>query len=450
MEGGRRRVVWVLLVAYVVGTAAHVGYVVAHEPFAFDAWNVAVDTDARPITIERFFAYWRHEYAHANPRLGQPLAYLAYKVDGFAEVATPLAFLGATLAIVVLGLGRWPRRLRDLALWAVVIGCSWFALPELGRTMFSRGYATNYIYAAAIQLWFLAVLRLELARSAPSIERCISIAMFGALAGMCNEHTGPALIALIGVGAWCLRRAGRPPRVLIVAAAGVAVGFAAILFAPGQGERYDGLARRMGLAERVLDRGLAGALDLAGDYLAYASPVLGLLVLVALCALASGDGDGDGAQPTRRAAYGRALRALALALLAGGIVVATLCASPKLGSRFFIASIALLLAGLVALLDAWAPSPRRLAPLLVLAVASSLYAASQTVPLYRELSAQSDARLAALASAPPGAAFVAEPWVQVAPSWWCLGDDFRDRKKRALVASYFGLTRVTLAARPRR
>ncbi|MGN6111104.1 MAG: DUF6056 family protein [Kofleriaceae bacterium] len=446
MEGARRRVAWVLLVAYVVATAAHVGYVVAHEPFAFDAWNVAVDTDAQPITVERFFAYWRHEYAHANPRLGQPLAYLAYKVDGFAEVATPLAFLGATLAIVVLGLGRWPRRLRDVARWGVVLGCSWFALPELGRTMFSRGYAANYVYAAAIQLWFLAVLRLELARGAPSVERCLSIAMFGALAGMCNEHTGPALIALTGVGAWCLRRVGRPARIVVVAAAGVAVGFAAILFAPGQDERYDGLARRMGLAERVLDRGLAGALDLAGDYLAYAAPVLGLLVLVALSALASA----DGAEPTRRAAYGRALRASALALLAGGIVVATLCASPKLGSRFFIAPIALLLAGLVALLDAWAPSLRRLAPLLVLAAASSLYAAIQTVPLYRELSAQSDARLAALASTPRGAAFVVEPWVQVAPSWWCLGDDFRDRKKRTLVASYLGLTRVTFAARPPR
>jgi hypothetical protein len=220
----------------------HIAYVVAHEPFAFDAWNVAVDTHAKPITIARFFEYWRYEYAHSNPRLGQPLTYLAYKVAGFAEVVTPVAYLALTLAITVLGLGRVPRRGRELAIWAVVIGFGWFALPQSGRNLFCRAYAANYIYGAAIQLWFLAALRLAMAK--PVAGQAITFALAGALAGICNEHTGPALIVFLLAYAWWLRRGGKQARVPVAAALGVLVGFCALLFAPGQHERYGGLAQR--------------------------------------------------------------------------------------------------------------------------------------------------------------------------------------------------------------
>ena len=82
-----------LFVAYVAATAVHIGLVMAHEPFAFDAWNIAVDTRAQPFSLERFLSYGAFEYAHSNPRIGQWLAYLAYKLELFAPIATPIAFL---------------------------------------------------------------------------------------------------------------------------------------------------------------------------------------------------------------------------------------------------------------------------------------------------------------------------------------------------------------------
>src|SRR5262245_53327638 len=128
----------VLFVAYVTVTAVHVGWVLAHEPFAFDAWNVAVDTHAKPATVGRFFEYWWFEYTQSNPRFGQPLTYLCYKLDWFAPIASPIAFLGLALAVFALGAGRLPswKRGRDLALYAIVIGFTWFALPQIGKTMF--------------------------------------------------------------------------------------------------------------------------------------------------------------------------------------------------------------------------------------------------------------------------------------------------------------------------
>jgi len=423
------------MAAYVVATIVHIVFVVAHEPFSFDAWNVAVDTDAKPITIGRFFDYWQYEYAHSNPRLGQPLTYLAYKVSGFAEVMTPVAFIALTLAIVTLGLGRFPRRNRDLALWAIVLGCCWFVLPQIGRNMFCRSYATNYIYTAAIQLWFLVPLRVP-RTDAPTKQDLVSYGMAGALTGICNEHTGPTLIAFLLGYAWWLRRSNQSPWQPLAGAIGVAIGFCALLFAPGQDERYGGLAQKRGPVELILDRGVSGAFDIVRDYAIYAAPVLGLIVITYVLAARTQPRMNDG--PRRIPAL------IAIALAAGVLIALTLCASPKLGSRFFIVPLALLFAGFIGLVDEVITSPRMLAPVIALAVAASAYAAAKTVPLFHTVGAQGEARMAALEATKPGTSFVATPWAQVDESWWFIGDDFRDAKKRELVARYFALTKVTM------
>ncbi|HVK84586.1 MAG TPA: DUF6056 family protein [Kofleriaceae bacterium] len=436
----RRWIPWGLFVAYAMATALHLGFVMAHEPFSFDAWNVAVDTKAEPITVSRFFEYWQGQYAHSNPRLGQPLTYLAYKVDGFAEIATPLAYLALTLAVTVLALGRWPRRGRELALWAIAIGFGWFAFPELGRNMFCRSYGANYIYGAAIQLWFLAWLRVGVVEPGRATTvQCVEYGLFGAIAGMCNEHTGPAIVVFLAGYAWWLAREGERPRFALAGAIGVLLGFAALFFAPGQAERYNGLAQRASVVERVLGRGVRGNLEILADYLAYAAPLLAVIVVVLLVTVAT-------SEPDRRSAQVRALRVSAFALAGGLVVVATLGASPKLGSRFFIAPIAVLVAGLLALLDATVTKPRRLAPFVALAVAASAYAAHRTIPLFAQVAAQSEARMAALATSTPGTTFVVDSLAQGSESWWFIGDDLRSADKRALVARYFGLERVVLRA----
>jgi hypothetical protein len=437
----------VLFVAYLVATALHIGFVMAHEPFSFDAWNVAVDTGAKPITVGRFFDYWQYEYAHSNPRIGQPLTYLAYKLEWFAEIATPLAYLALSLAITVLGLGRWPKRGRELAMWVIAIGFGWFVLPQIGRTMFCRAYGANYVYGATIQLWFLVRLRLAATRLADvTTLQCIEYGTFGVVAGMCNEHTGPALIAFLAGYAWWLRRTGEPPRLAIAGAVGALIGFGALWFAPGQAERYEGLAQRASLLGRVFQRGVTGNLDIFRDYVVYAAPLLVLLVLVLLRERPTSGAPLDPPpgipRDQARTTRDRAMRLIGLALVAGGVIAATMCASPKLGSRFHIVSLALLLAGFIALLDAVVEAPRRLAPFVVLAVIASTYAGFRTIPLFDKVAEQSAARLAALEASKPGSVFVADLWDQVDESWWFIGDDFRKVQTRELVARYFGLARV--------
>jgi hypothetical protein len=454
--GGRGRALRALFVVYLAATAVHIGAVVAHEPFAYDAWNVAMDTRAEPFSLARMVGYGAYEYTHANPRIGQWPTYLAYKLTWFAPIATPLAFLALSLAVTVLGLGRWPawRRGSGLALWAIALGSLWFAIPRIGMIMFCRAYCANYLYGAVIQLWFVIALRLapggdrggdrRVGWSAAAGCAALGIAALGIAAGMANEHTGPTLLVFaVGYAALRQRALGRPPRLLWAGALGAVAGFAAVFFAPGQGERYDSLAGKVGLLGRLLQRGITSNLDIYRDFVLGAAPVLGLIVIALVVeAWRGGSADGSSGGPADAAAAARrraALRFLGLVAIAGSLVTATVFVSPKLGPRFYLHSCALLLAALIGLLDATARSSRRLVPFAVLAVFASGYAAVRTVPLFLRLAEQSAERIALLTGAPPGAMVTVESFDQVDDSWWFLGDDLRRPDQRKKVAEYLGL-----------
>ncbi|MEO8549465.1 MAG: DUF6056 family protein [Kofleriaceae bacterium] len=431
------RILRVLFVAYVVAIAVHIGWVVHHEPFGFDAWNVAQDTHAQPITAGRFFDYWWLEYTHSNPRFGQIFAYLGYKLEWFSVYATPLAYLAISLAITMIGVARWPfRRGRDLAMWAFVLGAIWFALPQVGKTLFCRAYCANYIYSLAIQLWFLVPLRL--ARGSTTMK-CIAYALLGLIAGMCNEHTGPTLcVFMLGYAWW----EERPPvaRLARWGALGAILGFCAIFFAPGQGQRYDALATKVSLFGRLMQRGVTGNVEILRDLLLGVAPVLGLIAITALLAIMM-------REPENREREGRrtAVRMIVAAMFAAVAMAVTIFVSPKLGPRFYYGSSCILLAGLVALADT-VLSNRALVPFVLLSGVAELYAAAHTVPLYGRVMQASEVRMAELAALKPGDVYFAASFEQIDETWWFLGDDFRDPKKRELVSDYFALQGVVFHA----
>jgi hypothetical protein len=452
----------VLFVAYVAATAVHIGLVMAHEPFAFDAWNIAVDTRAQPFSFGRFLDYGIFEYQHSNPRIGQWLTYLAYKLEDFAPIATPLAYLGLAFAVTTLGLGRWPggRRSaadgggrtvgRDLALAVLAIGFAWFAIPRIGMIMFCRAYGANYLYGAAIQLWFLVPLRL-CGHARPGARACVAYFVLGVVAGMCNEHTGPTLVVfMLGHAIWRQRAEGRRPRLAWAGALGSVAGFAAIFFAPGQASRYEGLATKVSLLGRLLQRGVTSNLDIFRDWMIACAPVLGLIVIAVV--LARRDEPATAHAPATPAAPGwpgrleAPLQLVGTALVAGTLITATVFVSPKLGPRFYLHGSALVLAGFLAVADQALSTTRRLAPFVVLAIAASVYAGVRSLPLYFRLHDASVARLAALEATPRGGVFTAESFEQIDDSWWFLGDDFRDVRKRDLVAAYFDLRGVIFRA----
>ena len=438
------RVLRVLFVAYVAMTALHIGWVVHHEPFAFDAWNVAIDTHAKPFTVGNFFDYWKLEYTHSNPRFGQPFdvpRLQARVVRGDRDAAR---------------VSRAVARDHDPRARAAAVR-AWVATSRCGRS--SLGVAVVRAAAGRQDAVLSRVLReLHLRRSRSSCGsscRCasrqaprrprsaIAYAMLGVVAGMCNEHTGPTLCAFMLGYAWWqaqrpARRASRGPARL-----GAIIGFAAIFFAPGQDQRYDDLAQKMSLFGRLLsarrhgerrDRARPDARRRAG-------------------ARADRDRRGDGDRDARaresrtrssprrgphdRGRDGRGARdgrddlRVAEARAAVLLRLVRACCSRAC----------------VALADEpcsrIASSPRSSRS----RWSSSIYAAAHTIPLYGRLAARATCGSPSSPRATPGTVLIADSFEQVDESWWFLGDDFRDAKKRDMVATYFGLSGVVFHAR---
>jgi hypothetical protein len=422
------RLLRALFVAYVVASVAHVAWVVAHEPFTYDAWNVALDTHGEPASVGGLERYLHYQYGNDNPRIGQAFTYLAYKLVLFAPIVTPLAFFALALAIVVLGLGRRPTW-RDAPLGAVALGSLWFALPDLGQILFTHSYCAHYVYSAAIQLWFVIAIRAYGERDEGWLAALFGL--FGVVTGLCNEHVGPAL-CLFGLWAALKWRRGRAS---MAAAIGSIAGFAWIFFAPGERVRYHGVATKIGFVTRLLQRAITGNLDIFRDYVIACAPILALTIVVVVLARR------EDLDERRRAA----LRLVGWTLAIGSFITATVFVSPKLGPRFYLTSCALLLAAFVAMLDAFAPG-RRAYAFVALAVCASGYAVARTVPLYARAVVTSEQRLAILEHAPLGSMPTIESFDQPARDWWFLGDDFTQPDHRDRVSAYLGLRDIIVRA----
>jgi hypothetical protein len=305
--------------------------------------------------------------------------------------------------------------------------------------MFCRAYATNYVWAAALQLGLLAALRLHRLEASAGPVKLFGIAVFGVVAGMCNEHTGPTLLlAILAYLAWNWRAHRVHVPLGWAAALGVIVGYALLFFAPGQNQRYDGIGEKYTVIEQVIVRGISGNLDIFQGLFYAAAPLL--VVLVAIIAVGSLARDDAG--PEVRQARRAALRTLLIVLAGSLLITATVMASPKLGPRFYMHAMLAVLAGVMAVARAYLSSPRSFAPFVILAVIASGYAGARTARSFPKYHRDADRRLAELAATPQHGVYTADALDQVAETWWFLGDDFRDQKKRELVAKYFGLDRV--------
>ncbi|MBC7976604.1 MAG: hypothetical protein H7138_16645, partial [Myxococcales bacterium] len=275
--------------------------------------------------------------------------------------------------------------------------------------------------------------------------RLVGITVLGVAAGMCNEHTGPTLLLFIvayNAWTWWTRRVHVPFRYL--AALGALAGYALVFFAPGQSQRYEGLGEKYSLVQQVMVRGFSGNLDILQGLLYAAAPLLILLIcIVAIGSLAEIVEHHDALPPAEvRRGQREAIVVVGLALMAGILITATVFASPKLGPRFYMHAMVVLLAGVMAIVRAYLHSPRSFAPFVVVAVIASTYAGARTIRSYYRHHHDSNVRLAELAQTPKGGVYTADAWAQVNETWWFLGDDFRDQKKRELAAKYFGLSRV--------
>ena len=328
--------------------------------------------------------------------------------------------------------GRWPRSTRDdLARLAVLQAVIWLVIPIAGVIYFYRPFAANYLMASCIQLGLVACYRLELARadSGPRYWLAPIALAWGVIAGMANEHTGPtAIVAVLALTTWAWRR-HRLRAWMIAGLAGLATGFAMLLFAPGQAVRYAGVASAPNPVHTLMQHGVTGNLKYVGDYVVEIAP--GALLVLAAVAVAI----------KRRvelaATFDRALAVRAgLVLVAAIGIVGTAFASPIVEDRVFFAPCLLTAVALAMVAEIAWDEPVANRRLVIAAAAVIALDATGFVIVYRDVAARTDVRVEALASAPAGAAVDVPLVGELGHDHWTYGEDFAYWYMREFVAHH--------------
>ncbi|MEO7732865.1 MAG: DUF6056 family protein [Kofleriaceae bacterium] len=397
------------------------------EPVMGDGWGHAAWYRDHPFTLRALYENGKAIYLFENPRLGQLATLLMYAPGPYHMIVTPILELGVLALLTVLALGRWPsvRRTDDAFAALLVSALFMVCVPQIGAMLFYRPFTGNYTFGLALNLLWLVPYRLELAAPRPGRSwRVPAIFVVGVAAGLCNEHTGLAFLALGLAASLVALGRGALRGWMIVGLVALAAGYIALLTAPGQHLRYGGLALQAGIIDRIVKRGVLGNLRVIGHPAAVLLPMLPLVIAGIIERRR-----GSALPITER----WVLRALALA---GLMCTLTLLASPKIGPRLFAASVALVIAGGVGWLAVQLQRPRLRAACAIVAAGGLLYVEVRLVAAYSVAGPPGAIRLARIQQAAPGTT-VTVPLYPVAVSRYFLGDDFV--AKREAVAQLYHL-----------
>jgi uncharacterized protein DUF6056 len=380
-----------------------------------DGWTHVYWYRDHSLSLGSAWTFMHDAWLNENPRLGQFVTLALYSSTAVHAIVTPLVELASFAMATALALGRWPspRRAGDALAFATVTALVALCTPQLGSLLFYRPFVGNYTFGLALDLaWILPF------AIAPDLRTRYAPLMFvlGFAAGMCNEHTGAALLALGALLAW--RRGVRAW--MIAALVGLAAGYAMLLLAPGQDVRYDALATKAGLVERIADRGAAGNAHAIGFLF---SNLLRAVPWIAL-----------GALKWRDAIPKRIWLAAAVSLA----ITFTLLASPVIGPRLYFASVVAASIAIAAWCVPRAPW-QLLAPLAALALG---YTGWQLASHIRAFGPPGDERYARISHA-NGWITVDVPDLPATPSRYFIGDDFAKRREALTVDYHVAAIRVS-------
>jgi hypothetical protein len=417
------------------------------SPTLLDDWFQLGWCKGRVLGLDLIAQVVRYSYLHSNPRIGDLFLLL---VDGSRVihlVLTPLVEMVLLWAVFVVTFGRRPGLgYRDLERALFLQAMIWLAAPIPALVYFFRPYTTNYLFAFAAMLGFFAPYRLALAGPPGSHRRWAAAPMFvlGWLAGMGNEHTGPAAVLAVGV---CLIHAGRRRRLrawMVAGALGLVLGVAMLLFAPGQAERYAGEANQIGLLGRIASRGVAGNYEVIAGFVGEAGWAIAFVVAAVLVFVRHHQRAGvrPPAMPRDR------LLASVGFIAAAGAILVTLFASPATTDRVLFAP-AVLLVGALAVVADHLFAVRQVRALITVACAIVFaYHAVRFVQVYASGGAENRHRIAILRAARPGT--VARiPAYRPRRGRSYPADDFRIAAIREYVAhEVFDLAGIELDDRP--
>lgn len=402
----------------------------ACEPVEGDGWGHYFAA-REPLSWDHFVAVAKGFYLHGNPRWGQLVLVWMFHAPVLGAIVSALVIVGVLVLSMALVRGRWPVPGDPADGWLLiqVLATAIVTTPQVGAVWFYRPNCTNYVYPLLVQLAWLLPYRFLAAR-APTAGRhwlALAIIPLGLLAGAGNEHTGIGLavaaLACMYI-AWCRDRA--LPAWTISGVVALVAGHIALLAAPGQHERYRGLANEHGLLGRIEARGIAGNVGIALMLLVWTAPMIVVVLAIA----------------------GRRLRPLISGRTIAGfsavaaVMVATCLAAPRVPSRMLVAPATMVALALGVFMLELATHHAKARALHRVSLAIAGTALAVTLAIFIVTGIEGRARLRQLETSPRGSVVCVEPYTFAAPTPFSWGDDFRSPRVVARVARAFGLAHI--------
>jgi len=413
-------------------------------PLVLDDWYEAVWIKKHGFSLGSIWDYASYNYVNYNPRIGETFLLLVNGPPLIHQLVTPTIELFFLFVIFALAYGRWPRpTAADTQRMILAMALIWAVVPLVGVIYFYRPFTTNYLFGTCFQLLLFVPYRLELASPVARYRsRWLAPAMlvWGVVAGMTNEHTGPAAMVALAGAVYALWRWRRRLRAwMLTGLVGLWVGYPLLFFAPGQTKRYGGMVAQAGPIGTVLERGVDGITEIVSSFFWEAQLAIFVVVLAALLAAIEARRRGEALRAPDRAMTVTAVVAAA----AAGAIVATLFASPLVPSRMYLAPSILLIISALAVIDVLLEyrAARRLVTVFCVGIVG--YHSIQSAIVYRGFYADYQARVAVLEATPPGGVAHVAPYARWRSTRFAYGDDFRTFTQRQYVANeYFGLAGI--------
>ena len=400
------------------------------EPVLRDGWGHVDWHRTHAISVGGLWDEMVWGWRYNNPRPGQLLALASYTPGPWHVLFTPPALIALFAILAALVLGRWPapRRLDDLLLFVMIVALCGACAAQFGPMLFYRPITSNYTHTLTIALAWLLPYRFACERpTTPRLWLAPLMLAFGFIAGFCNEHTGVAFTALALAATIVVWRRDGARIWMIAGIVGFLAGYALLLLAPGQSQRYEMLGAKSSIVERIVERGIGQNLwELAKPLFAMwpAIPAVALGLLA-------------------KARLPREQRRLLVALAIAGCVTAlTVLASPKIGHRLFFASVTLWCSALAGWVTACVAGRLRTVAA-ALAGATLAFVLAMLVITYREVGPVGEARLAAISESAPGSTV----YIHTYPGGhghWFLGEDFDSAEFRDALAAEYRLKEIVL------
>jgi Family of unknown function (DUF6056) len=405
-----------------------------NTPAVLDDWYQYPYWRKHEFSAEAILSFGYYNYFHFNPRVGDVFLLMVNGPPAVHLILTPLVEVGVLIVMFAIAFGRWPRAsFRDLQLLLVVQVLLWVISPIPGIIYFYRPFTTNYLWAFGITMMLFIPYRFALLRGAgPKRWWLVPLMLvLGWVAGMCNEHTGPAAMVAIAIFIVVAWKRKQLRAWMIAGGVGLFIGYPMLFFAPGQALRYAGMATHYTPGNLLKLRGLDGCFEIILEFVAESQNGIILMLLAVLVYLRAYRKRGADVPVMPR------LQVLTAALfvIAAGSIVVTLFASPTSTERLFLAPAILLVCAFAVLIERMFEEPAVKKFLVITCTIIFAYHAVRFVWVYAIAKSENDDRIAKLRDAPDDAEVEIEPYSQQRRTRWFWGDDFRYASLREYVSN---------------